>query len=80
LIPQAKKGGRQRTTDMREVINGILYVLKGGIQWRLLPHDFEILQQAVKEEEAEIRQSYQNSLNDLREVSIRIVKRDLESL
>jgi transposase len=25
--------------DLREVINGILYVLRGGIPWRLLPHD-----------------------------------------
>jgi putative transposase len=39
LIPPEKPGGRHRTTDLREVINGILYVLKGGIQWRLMPHD-----------------------------------------
>jgi len=26
--------------DMREVLNGILYVLRGGCAWRLLPHDF----------------------------------------
>ena len=25
--------------DLREVINGILYVLRGGIPWRMLPHD-----------------------------------------
>ena len=24
---------------MREVINGILYVLRGGIPWRMIPHD-----------------------------------------
>ena len=40
LIPPEKHGGRHRTTDMLEVVNGILYVVKGGIQWRLLPHDF----------------------------------------
>ena len=30
LIPLAKPGGRPRTVDMREVINGILYVLRSG--------------------------------------------------
>jgi len=40
LIPPAKPGGRPRTTDMREVLNAIFYVNKGGIQWRMLPHEF----------------------------------------
>jgi Putative transposase of IS4/5 family (DUF4096) len=40
LIPAAKPGGRPRTTDMREVVNAIFYVLRGGCQWRLLPTDF----------------------------------------
>jgi putative transposase len=40
LVPKAKTGGRPRTVDMREVLNGILYVLRGGCAWRLLPHDF----------------------------------------
>src|SRR5260221_525955 len=40
LIPPAKPGGKPRTTDMREVLNGIFYVNKGGIQWRMLPHEF----------------------------------------
>ena len=25
--------------DLREIINGLLYVLRGGIAWRLMPHD-----------------------------------------
>jgi putative transposase len=33
-------GGAPKTTDLREVINGILYRLRTGCQWRLLPHDF----------------------------------------
>ena len=40
LIPTAKPGGRPRTTDMREVVNAIFYVLRGGCQWRLLPKEF----------------------------------------
>ncbi|MEM7129648.1 MAG: transposase, partial [Chloroflexota bacterium] len=30
LIPAAKSGGRPRSLDMRQVINGILYVTVGG--------------------------------------------------
>src|SRR5512142_2763837 len=30
----------RRTTDMREVINAILYLDRTGGQWRALPHDF----------------------------------------
>ncbi len=40
LIPAAKPGGRPRTTNMREVVNGIFYLLKTGCQWRMLPKDF----------------------------------------
>lgn len=39
LFPQPKKLGRP-PTDRRAVINAILYVLKGGIPWRLLPKNF----------------------------------------
>jgi putative transposase len=38
-IPPAKPGGRARTTDMREVVNGIQYLLRDGGGWRGLPHD-----------------------------------------
>ena len=40
LIPPAKHGGRPRTTNMREVLNAIFYVLKTGCQWANLPKDF----------------------------------------
>ena len=39
LIPPGKPGGHPRTVDMREVINGILYVLRSGCTWRMMPHD-----------------------------------------
>lgn len=39
LIPPAKPGGRPREVDMREVIDGILYVLRTGCGWAHLPHD-----------------------------------------
>ena len=39
LIPPAKRGGRKREVDLREVVNGILYVLGTGCQWRALPKD-----------------------------------------
>jgi putative transposase len=40
LIPPAKPGGRPRTTDIRAVINALLYLDRTGGQWRALPHDF----------------------------------------
>ena len=39
LIPPAKHGGRPRETDMREVMNAVVYVVKSGCDWRMLPHD-----------------------------------------
>jgi transposase len=39
FIPPARRGGRRRTVDAREVLNGIFYVLATGCQWRALPKD-----------------------------------------
>jgi transposase len=39
LIPPAKHGGRKREVDEREVVNGIMYVLSTGCQWRCVPKD-----------------------------------------
>ena len=39
LIPPAKPGGRKRKVDEREVVNGIMYVLSTGCQWRYIPKD-----------------------------------------
>ena len=34
LIPPGKSGGGKRTVIMREVVNGLMYVLSTGCQWR----------------------------------------------
>jgi len=39
LIPPAKHGGRRREVVVREVVNGIMYVLSTGCQWRYVPKD-----------------------------------------
>ena len=44
LIPPPKPGGRPRELSMRQVLNAIFYVTKGGIQWRMLPKDFPVWQ------------------------------------
>ncbi len=40
LLPAAKPGGRPRSVDLREVVNAMLYLLRSGCAWRLLPHEF----------------------------------------
>ena len=39
IIPPAKRGGGKRTVNIREVVNGLMYVLSSGCQWRALPKD-----------------------------------------
>ena len=39
LIPPAKRGGRKRAVDPREIVNGVMYVLSTGCQWRYVPKD-----------------------------------------
>ena len=39
LIPPARRGGGKRRVDMRAVVNGVMYVLSTGCQWRYLPKD-----------------------------------------
>jgi transposase len=38
-IPPAKRGGTKRTVDLREVVNGLMYILSTGCQWRAIPKD-----------------------------------------
>ena len=37
ILPEAKPGGRPRSTNLREVINAIFYQLRTGCQWDMLP-------------------------------------------
>ena len=39
LIPPAKPGGNKRSVDIREVVNGLMYILSTGCQWRAIPRD-----------------------------------------
>jgi len=40
LLPAPSACGRKRAWPMREIVNAIFYVLRGGIAWRLLPDSF----------------------------------------
>src|SRR5580658_7060764 len=60
MIPPARHGGRKRSVNVREVLNGIFYVLWTGCQWKALPkdlppkstvHDYLELYVAVREQE-----------------------------
>jgi transposase len=39
MIPPARHGGRKRSVNVREILNGIFYVLSTGCQWQALPKD-----------------------------------------
>ena len=38
-IPPARRGGNKRTVNLREVVNGLMYILSTGCQWRAIPKD-----------------------------------------
>lgn len=40
LIPRPRPGGRPRTTDMRDVMEAILFIASSGRAWRMLPGEF----------------------------------------
>jgi transposase len=39
LIPKAKRGGNKRHVEDREIVNGLMYILSTGCQWRAIPKD-----------------------------------------
>lgn len=40
LVPPDRSGGRPRQSNIRRVVDAILYINRTGCQWRMLPHDF----------------------------------------
>ena len=40
LVPAVKPGGRPAKHPRREIVDALLYVLRGGISWRALPHEY----------------------------------------
>ena len=44
MLPKSKSGtsdgGRPRSVDLRNIVNGILYLNRTGCQWRMLPPTF----------------------------------------
>lgn len=40
LLPSPARTGRKRTTDLREVLNAIRYMVRSGCEWRMLPVHF----------------------------------------
>src|SRR5260221_7147185 len=47
LVPAVKPGGRPARHRRREIVNAILSVVRGGNQWRALPHDLPPWQTAL---------------------------------
>ena len=39
MILPARPGGNKRTVDIREIVNGLMYILGSGCQWRDIPKD-----------------------------------------
>ena len=48
LIAPAKRGGRRREVNVREVMNGVMYVLSTGCQWRAIPKDLPPREHGVR--------------------------------
>jgi transposase len=40
LLESARKRTKPRTVDLYDVFNGVLYILKTGCQWRMLPKEY----------------------------------------
>lgn len=40
LLPIPKSTGRRRVRSWRSILNGIFYVVRGGISWRMLPKEY----------------------------------------
>jgi putative transposase len=40
LVPPHRSGGRPPKWELSEILNAVLYIVRAGCAWRLLPHDF----------------------------------------
>lgn len=79
LVPLAKRGGRSRSVDIREVINAIFYILRSGCAWRMLPHDFPAWQTVYGYFRAWTKAGVWEGMNDaLREAVRQEVNRESE--
>jgi transposase len=48
LIPPGRRGGDKRTVIMREIVNGLMYILSTGCQWRAIPRDLRAALDVVR--------------------------------
>jgi len=71
LIPPAKRGGRIRRVNMREIVDAIYYVLRSGCAWRMLPHDFPPWQTVYGYFNTWRRESVWETMNDALRESVR---------
>jgi transposase len=71
MLPKPKKLGR-KPTDRRVVIDAILYVLKGGIAWRLVPSNFPPCKTVYHVFRAWSRDGTWAALNDALRVCLRL--------
>lgn len=39
LVPAVKQGGRPARWSRRDIVNGVLYIVRTSSQWRAMPHD-----------------------------------------
>lgn len=40
MLPAVRPGGRPRAHDLRDIVDALRYVLRGGIAWRAMPHEY----------------------------------------
>ena len=48
LLPKPLRRGPKENVDLREVVNGIFYLLQEGCRWRSLPHDLPPICSPIK--------------------------------
>ena len=60
LIPPEIGKGENRKVDLREVINGILYIQRTGVQWDYIPLVFLPKEQSITALASKFSQTFQN--------------------